>query len=702
MSVIKSSKKKKAPLPPGIEEQLAAGEFEAIEESWLVRVEEDPTELDYFVPIARALDKAGGESTVSFLLEMLDEQLVDNEDWPMRLQLLERAGRLFVEATELHKTILASLKKIHGELPSYEPLVEKVGLLKAVDDIPKTWKKVARLESLISFDQGAIVVMEGKGAGRVVEVNMTLESFKVEFESGLELRVGFGGAAKLLQPLLPGHILYRKMKDPKSLEKLRDEKPGELLQLVLESYDGPRIGAEIKRDLVGVVSESGWNRWWTAARKHPQVLAAAGTKRAYTWAASSEDAQGVVWEIFQAADLRGRMDLLRRDAQRDPALKRRMSQSLAKSGAEVAASEPGLACEIWFHLEKSGDLPNSAEWSPQTLIPSLEDPREIFTNIRDRSMREQAYEIAYQNRSDWADLLADLAWHEQDSRALDFLSRLLTEAGRFDSFFGQLVSAPRKNPAAFTWLAERAGDNPEWMEKNPARLLQQILFALNSGDFASFRAARLVPLTESGGTIPRILGYLAEDQAVQALAAVKRAPGLESYQREPLVNAILLRFPDLREEEDTALYATPEKIIAKRAELKNLAEVELPANRSAIEEAREMGDLRENFEYKAARQRHEYLSARATQMKQDLDRARPIDPSQVKGNEVVIGCRVRLSSDTTPERTITILGPWESEPEKDVLSNESEFARNLLGTKLGAPVKAGGETWRVESVEPWE
>ena len=114
-----------------------------------------------------------------------------------------------------------------------------------------------------------------------------------------------------------------------------------------------------------------------------------------------------------------------------------------------------------------------------------------------------------------------------------------------------------------------------------------------------------------------------------------------------------------------------------------------------------MGDLRENFEYKSARQRHEYLSSRATQLQQDLDRARPIDAKQVTGNEVVIGSRVRLAGNGG-ERVITILGPWESEPEKDILSNESEFARQLLGTAVGAEVTAGGETYRVESVEPWE
>ena len=699
MSVKKSSKQS---LPPEVQAHIDAGEFDAIEESWLASIEKDPENLDEFVAIARALDKVGGESTASFLLELLDDQLEDRENWPLRLKLLRRVGHLFVESDRLHKTILENLEEIYGDLPSYQLLVEKVGLLRAPDDIPKAWKKVDRLENLIAFDRGAVVVMDGKGAGRVVEVNMELESFKVEFESGLELRVGFGGAAKLLQPLQQDHILFRKMEDSPTLEKLRDDDPGELLRLVLQSYDGARTGAEIKRDLVGVVPENGWNRWWTAARKHPQVLASPDVKRAYIWAESSEHAQDAVWEAFEEADLRGRIDLLRRDGQRDEALKTRMSSSLADSGESIYPEEPGLACEIWFNLEKNGVLPKTTGWSPRALIPSLEDPRPLFLGIRDRSLRERAYKIARENRSDWPDLLSDLVWHEKDARALDALRRYLEEADRFDSFFDQLVSAPRKNPAAFTWLSERAADKADWMKRNPTRLLQQILFALTHQDFAPYRAARLVPLAESGGTIPRILSHLEPDQAPQALAAVERSSGLESYQREPLVNAIHLRFPELRTEEEATLYATQAMISEKRAELKNLAEVELPANRRAIEEARELGDLRENFEYKSARQRHEYLSARANQLKQDLDRVRPIDAKQVRGDEIVVGSRCHLTSATGPERRITILGPWESEPEKDVLSCESDLAKSLLGKKVGSEVDIGDDAYEVQSIEPWE
>ena len=697
-----SAKSKSPKLPPEIQKHLAAGEVDAIEEAWMARVEKDPENLDYFLPIARSLIRTGGETTAQFLVELLDEQLEERELWPLRMQLMRELGKLYIEGDQMHRSILETLAKVHGHLPSYEQLVEKVGLLKAVEDIPKTWRKVDRLENLIAFDRGAIVVMDGKGAGRVEEVNLELESFKVVFESGLELRVGFGGAAKLLQPLTEGHILYSKMMEPQKLEKIRDEDPSELLRLVLESYNEPRTGAEIKLDLIGLVPEKSWSRFWSAARKHPQVLAAPGKKRAYTWAATSADAQDAVWDAFEAANLRQRIDLLRRDGQREPKLKGRMSRSLAASAHELVNTDPGTACEIWFNLEKNGELPPDMGWSPVTVISDQDDPRTLFKNIQDRALRQRSYQIVREHRSDWQDILADLVWSESDSRALDLLHTLLVEGERFDTFFDQLVSAPRKNPAAFTWLAERAADRPEWMARNPTRLLQQILFALGSDQFASYRAARLVPMAESGGTLPRILDHLDEDQAPAALLAVERSPGLENYQREPLVNAILLRFPELREDEEQPLYATPERIQAKREELKNLAEVELPQNRKAIEEAREMGDLRENFEYKAARQRHEYLSARATQLQADLDRVRPIDPSQVKGDEVIIGCRVSLESPTGPARTITILGPWESEPEKDILSNESDLAKSLLGLKVESNVTIGEDAYTVTGIEPAE
>lgn len=699
-----SSRGADAELRASIEKQLASGEHEKIEEAWMARLEADPCDLTYFGTVAKALGKAREADTARFLLELLDEQLVDRKAWRERLDLLQRASHLWIDSADRHKVVLKTLDKIYGHQPSYQQMVEKVGLKRAVDDHPKTWKKVQRLAGLLSLDVGTLVHMEGKGGGRVEEVNMALESLKVMFEGDVEIRVGFGGATKLLQPLTPDHVLYRKLEDLESLIRLRDEAPGELLHLVFTSYDEPLAGAQIKRIVAGIVPEKKWNSWWTNARKHPQVIAAPGGKRTYTWAASSADAQGAVWQEFEGADTRAQLDLLRRDGARDDELKARMSATLAGTAAQLAESDPGLACEIWFLLERYGDLPDSVDWSPQALITAVEDPRPLISGIQNRVFRDRTYQLLREQREDWPDRTVELMWLEQDARSLDSLAEALEneESQRLESLLDQLLSQPRKNPAAFVWMIERAADRTEWLERNPIRMLKQILWVLGDGEFASYRAARLMPVVDSGGTVPRLLPYLSDEQAADAATAIERAPSLESYQRQPLINAIHLKFPDLRQDEEAPLYATPEKIAEKRAELKNLAEVEIPANRRAIEEAREMGDLRENFEYKSARQRHEYLSARASALNHDLTRARPIDPSQVRGSEVVIGSRVELLSDSGDKRFITILGPWESEPEKDVLSNESEMAQTLLGLAAGSSVELGGESFKLGTIEPYE
>jgi len=267
-----------------------------------------------------------------------------------------------------------------------------------------------------------------------------------------------------------------------------------------------------------------------------------------------------------------------------------------------------------------------------------------------------------------------------------------------ERFVDGLLAQPHRNPAAFTWLAERAAVDEEMRGRNPLRLLQQILGSLNRDEFAPFRV-RLLALAESGSTVPRLLTHLTEEQAPQAEDAVRRAAALEPYQREQLALALELRFRSLRKTE-VPLYAIPESIDAKRAELHQIMTVEIPANRKAIQEARALGDLRENFEYKSARQRHEYLNARAASLNADLQRVRLIEPGGIDTSEMRIGTRAHLTGPGG-KRVMTILGPWESKPAEDVISYESDLAKDLLGRKPGEAVSLAGESWTIERIEAY-
>ena len=73
-------------------------------------------------------------------------------------------------------------------------------------------------------------------------------------------------------------------------------------------------------------------------------------------------------------------------------------------------------------------------------------------------------------------------------------------------------------------------------------------------------------------------------------------------------------------------------------------------------------------------------------------------------SEVRIGTRVHLiggAGGAAGRRVMTILGPWESKPEEDVISYESDLAKELIGRKPGDAVSLGGESWTIEKIEPF-
>src|SRR5437867_9571838 len=125
-----------------------------------------------------------------------------------------------------------------------------------------------------------------------------------------------------------------------------------------------------------------------------------------------------------------------------------------------------------------------------------------------------------------------------------------------------------------------------------------------------------------------------------------------------------------------------------------------PANKKAIQVAREMGDLSENFEYKSARQRDEYLSARAGKLLSELGNVRVLEPAQVDTSVVRVGTKVGLSNGDV-RREVTILGPWESAPEHGVYSNESEVAKALIGHSVGEIVTFMGNDYQIEAIRRW-
>jgi len=149
---------------------------------------------------------------------------------------------------------------------------------------------------------------------------------------------------------------------------------------------------------------------------------------------------------------------------------------------------------------------------------------------------------------------------------------------------------------------------------------------------------------------------------------------------------------------------TAEGYHALDEELKRLKTVERPAVISAIGEARLHGDLSENAEYHAAKDRQGWIEARIKDLEDKLSRAEIIDPSKLSGSKVAFGATVKLSNaDTEEESVYQLVGADEANLDHGSISITSPLARALIGREVGDEVKvrmpAGERLYEILEVE---
>ncbi len=134
---------------------------------------------------------------------------------------------------------------------------------------------------------------------------------------------------------------------------------------------------------------------------------------------------------------------------------------------------------------------------------------------------------------------------------------------------------------------------------------------------------------------------------------------------------------------------------ALKRELKHIKSVERPKNVKDIEVAREHGDLRENADFHAAKERQSHLAGRIEFIEDRLARADIIDVTKLSGDRVVFGATVKLAeSDSGVKAEYAIVGEVEADLKKGRISITSPIARGLIGREVGDTVKIrtpGGE-----------
>jgi transcription elongation GreA/GreB family factor len=140
---------------------------------------------------------------------------------------------------------------------------------------------------------------------------------------------------------------------------------------------------------------------------------------------------------------------------------------------------------------------------------------------------------------------------------------------------------------------------------------------------------------------------------------------------------------DAHKKREEPLLVSWDSLERKKAELDELIRVRIPQNTKDIAIARSYGDLRENFEYKSAKDLQRYLGHRKNELERELARARGTDFKGADAATVNIGTIVTLADAAGTHSECTVLGAWDSDPERHIVSYLSEVGKALMGLKPG-------------------
>ena len=250
------------------------------------------------------------------------------------------------------------------------------------------------------------------------------------------------------------------------------------------------------------------------------------------------------------------------------------------------------------------------------------------------------------------------------------------------------------------------------------RLLSAMFYAI---DYEALQnaSARRIPLadllSDDSELIPDLLADANVETAQDLAQTLLLNQGFEDLTKKSLVARFIKKFPTVQSliagdgsgsSEDEGLIVSQTSFDAAKAEYEDLITVKIPENKEAIATAREHGDLKENSEYKMARQDQDILLSRKNELEVDLSRARVTDFSEVTNDNIGIGSVVQLKEGSSGKsQRYAILGAWDSDPDNDILSYKTPLAQQLLGKKDGdmvtTKISGNEENWTVLKIERW-
>jgi len=575
----------------------------------------------------------------------------------------------------------------------------------------------ASRSKLEAMQPGTYCIHRSWGFGKIISFDDTDGKLIIDFEGKEGHRMDPAFCVTTMDVLAADHILARKQTETKVIEKMITDQPVDLVIELLKQYPNEAAtGIELESVLPDVIGEARFKKWWTATKKllakDPRIAAPAKKTECYSVRDEPVSIEDEILEDFGATA----------SARRRILLSEKLLVALAGKNDRAAELMPVLDSVTSVVAESNQLTPSErlhGAWVRDDLASLLnqEEPIQpgVETLVQDThlldeiasdlptSLHGRLLEILKQAHPiEWKEITFNLLKNSQGKLTTDCINFLLENA-----------SAKEVSDTLMRWQTEQNLRAPVllWIVKNrnsrkysgllniliSPRLLNAIFFAI---DYEALQTAgtRRIPLGEELSDDPDLIPDLlatADPETARDLANnLMLNQGFEELTKKSLLARFIKQFPAVQslvagesEQVSERLLVSKKSHDFRVKEYEELVRKKIPENSRAIATAREHGDLRENAEFKMAKQDQTLLLSRKAQLEVELSQSQVTDFSEASEDQVGVGTIVTLNDKTAGEEIVyTILGAWDGDPENSIISYKTPLGTNLLSKHVGDEV----------------
>ena len=587
-------------------------------------------------------------------------------------------------------------------------------------------------EQLGKLKPGTFCLHKSWGFGRVTEWNLLLNQIVIDFASKKSHPMQVQYAAENLTPLAREHFLSRKANNLASIKTLAKQEPVAVVRNIIESLGGQATVAQIAEWLVNdVLTEAEWKGWWQSTKK---LLKASG---AFSVPAKKTEPIKLRSDGLSHTDeLIASFNKARQPKEQIAALEQvikfhqlfkepeKQLQPIVATIENMAVRNQKMHPELAFELiiardDLLGRVPLLHTTHIGLTLSKLilqEEKRLISVLPKLPAAKEkrvlQALPSALGPR--WTERALYLM-QGSHGRMVAQIPRILSEAGQHAELRTMLERSIREHSATSEMLAWLCNGRDRWSELITPELLGAIFATLEREQHSNpSRASKLHrALVEDRQLLGDIFKKTDIAIARDAMRRLQLSPLFDELTKRSLLARMVKVYPELEsmiigagpQEKAAALIVSWSSLEKRKAEYEQLVKVKIPENSREIALARSYGDLSENFEFKAAKQMQSVLMRRKAELEQMLHNARGTSFENVDTSRVSIGTIIGLRSvETNKEETYTILGAWDGDPERHIISYQTATGQALLGHKLGESVSLntdhGVTQFLIVSIQP--